>query len=70
MGRFLRNVCGVELSCDVAVRNDGMPRQLFCKIGTDVYLMRDVWNLCKDFIKYTMDTWFIPGKVAVKKGKK
>ena len=44
--------------------------QLFCKIGTDVYLMRDVWNLCKDFVKYTMDTWFIPGKVAVKKGKK
>lgn len=26
--------------------------QIFCKIGSDVYLMSDVWNICKEFVEY------------------
>ena len=38
--------------------------QLFCKVGTDIYVMRDIWNMCKDFVKYTLDHYYLPGKNA------
>ena len=27
----------------------------FCKMGTDIYMMSDVWNMCKDFVVYCID---------------
>lgn len=44
--------------------------QLFCKIGTDVYVMRDIWDMCKDFVKYVLDNYYIPGKESDGKKRK
>jgi hypothetical protein len=38
--------------------------QVFCKAGTDVYLMTDMWNICKEFVQYILDKWYLPEKVA------
>ena len=39
----------------------------FCKMGTDIYLMSDIWNICKEFVEYAIKTW--PRKKAPR-GKK
>lgn len=31
--------------------------QCFCKMGSDIYLMNDVWVMMKDFVEYAIKTW-------------
>lgn len=33
---------------------------MYCKLGTDVYLMTKIWSLCKDFVEYAIKTWPAP----------
>lgn len=41
--------------------------QVFCKLGTDIYLMTDVWGMMREFVQYFLDTWYLPEKSKVKK---
>jgi len=36
--------------------------QCYCKMGSDIYLLTDVWNIMKDFVAYAIDTWPVTGK--------
>lgn len=36
--------------------------QCYCKLGTDIYLMSDVWSLMKGFVEYAIKTWPCPKK--------
>ena len=36
--------------------------ECYCKMGTDIYLMNDVWLIMKDFVSYAIDTWPNTGK--------
>lgn len=31
--------------------------QCYCKMGSDIYLMTDIWNITKDFVAYAIETW-------------
>lgn len=31
--------------------------QCYCKMGSDIYLMNDVWVMMKDFVEYAIKTW-------------
>ena len=46
--------------------------QMFCRMGTDIYVMRDMWMLTQDFVKYCLEHYYLPGKAAeaAKKGSK
>lgn len=41
--------------------------QLFCRMGLDIYIMQDVWSLVKDFVEYTVRTYYNPATDAAKK---
>ena len=34
--------------------------QLFCKMGTDIYIMTDIWNMMKDGLVYILEKFYIP----------
>ena len=40
---------------------------IFNRMGTDLYLMNDVWKLMYNLTGYTLQTWYIPEKNAQKK---
>ena len=40
---------------------------IFNRMGTDVYLMNDIWSRMRNLTGYTLQTWYIPEKVAAKK---
>lgn len=44
--------------------------QIFCKMGTDVYLMSDIWNMMKPFVEYVLVTYYDPVKAAEEKKNK
>ena len=41
--------------------------QLFCRMGLDIYIMQDVWSLVKDFVEYTVRTYYNPATDAAKR---
>lgn len=69
MGRILKRCTRNDATKYDAITLDAY-FQMFCKIGTDIYIMRDVWDMTKDFIKYVLDTYYLPEKRNYgKKGK-
>ena len=40
---------------------------IFNRMGTDVYLMNDIWSRMRNLTGYTLQTWYIPEKAAAKK---
>ena len=36
--------------------------QCYCKMGSDIYLITDIWNIMKEFVAYAIDTWPVIGK--------
>lgn len=32
--------------------------QLFCRMGTDIYIMSDIWNMMKDFVLYALGHYY------------
>ena len=34
--------------------------QLFCKMGTDIYIMTDIWNMMKNDLVYILEKFYIP----------
>ena len=40
---------------------------LYCSIGTDTYLMEDVWSIMKPFVEYAIKAWPRPSKKGGKK---
>ena len=61
MGRVLKHYFKNTMTKYDAIMLDSYFR-LFCKMGTDIYIMQDFWNIMKDGIKYILDTWYIPDK--------
>lgn len=34
----------------------------YCRLGTDIYMMTDIWNMCKDFVEHCCKTYVKPKK--------
>lgn len=59
MGRILRKCTRTNVTkADVIILDAYF--QIFCDMGTDVYMMRDVWNMMKDFVKVVLDKFYRP----------
>lgn len=57
MGRVMKALTKNDMTKYDAITLDAY-FQLFCKMGTDVYIMRDIWSLMKDFVQYTLDHYY------------
>ena len=61
MGRVLKHYFKNTMTKYDAIMLDSYFR-LYCKMGTDIYIMRDFWNIAMEDVKYVLDTWYIPDK--------
>lgn len=65
MGRILK-----KLTSNTATKYDAIHLDayftIFCRMGTDIYVMTDVWLLMKDFVKYVLDTYYTADKKVMK----
>lgn len=65
MGRILK-----KLSSNTATKYDAIHLDayfnIFCRLGTDIYIMTDIWNMMKDFVKYVLDTYYSADKSTLK----
>lgn len=61
MGRVLKHYFKNNMTKYDAIMLDSYFR-LFCKMGTDIYIMQDFWNCMKEDVKYALDTWYLPEK--------
>ena len=61
MGRVLKKYFSNSMTKYDAIALDSYFR-IFCKIGTDIYIMQDFWNYMKEDVKYALDTWYLPEK--------
>ena len=70
MGRILKRCTKTNATKSDAITLDAY-FQIFCNLGTDLYMMTDVWNLMKDFIQFTMDRFYLPSaKIQKEKDEK
>lgn len=42
---------------------------IFNRMGSDLYLMNDIWKMMLNLTGYTLQTWYIPEKIAANKKK-
>ena len=61
MGRVLKKYFSNNMTKYDAIALDSYFR-IFCKIGTDIYIMQDFWKCMSEDIKYILDTWYLPEK--------
>ena len=61
MGRVLKHYFKNNMTKYDAIMLDSYFR-LFCKMGTDIYIMRDFWDIMQEDIKYILINWYIPDK--------
>ena len=54
MGRILRKLVTHEFTKYDAIVVDSY-FQIFCRLGTDLYLMSDIWEICKPLVAYIMN---------------
>lgn len=60
MGRVMKTLSKNDMTKYDAIMLDAY-FQVFCRMGTDVYIMRDIWNLMKDFVQYTLEHYYKKG---------
>lgn len=56
MGRIMKSLTKSPMDKYNAILLDSY-FQIFCKMGSDVYIMSEVWDMSKDFIEYTLKTF-------------
>lgn len=61
MGRVLKKFFSNTMTRFDAITLDSYFR-IFCKIGTDIYIMQEFWDLMRGGIKDILDTWYLPEK--------
>lgn len=61
MGRILKHYFKNNMTKYDAIMLDSYFR-LFCKMGTDIYIMQDFWNIMQDGVKYALTNWYLPDK--------
>lgn len=59
MGRILRRCTRNEVTKADAITLDAY-FQIFCNMGTDLYVMQSFWDLMKDFVKEVLDKFYLP----------
>ena len=55
-GRIMKRLGGRNMTKYDAIELDAY-FDMYCKLGTDMYLFRDVWTMARDFVKYAIETW-------------
>ena len=61
-GRIIKKLCGRNSTKYDAIENDAY-FTMYCKLGSDIYLMTDYWNMMKEYIEFAIKTWPMPKKV-------
>lgn len=65
MGRILRKCTRTNVTkADVIILDAYF--QIFCDMGTDIYLMQDLWDMMKDFVKVVLDKFYLPEAAKVR----
>lgn len=59
MGRILRRCTRNEVTKADAITLDAY-FQIFCNLGTDLYMMQAFWDMMKDFVKVVLDKFYLP----------
>lgn len=66
MGRILKKCTKNEATKYDAIVLDSY-FYIFNRMGTDIYLMNDIWERMRNLTGYTLQTWYIPEKIAAMK---
>lgn len=66
MGRVLKHYFKNTMTKYDAIMLDSY-FQLFCKMGTDIYIMRDIWNIMQHGLKLVLNNWYVPAKKKAQK---
>ncbi|WP_300943947.1 hypothetical protein [uncultured Duncaniella sp.] len=65
MGRIIRKCTRTNVTkADVIVLDAYF--QIFCDMGSDVYMMQELWDMMKDFVKVVLDKFYLPGASAAR----
>lgn len=65
-GRIMKKLSGPDMTKYQAIELDAY-FDMYCKLGTDVYLFRDVWTMMRDFVSVCMERWPAPSEKNRKK---